>query len=434
MTMEKATAIDHGRERHVTDRTTVAAGAAGHFIEWYDWTIYGLMSATFAPLMFPTADPVVALLAAYGTFAAGFLMRPVGSFVLSPFADRYGRKSVLALTIVLAGIGSLIIALTPTYDQVGILAPVLLLGARLLQGFATGGEYQTAAAFLNEHAPREKRAFAASSQMVSTGLAILFAMGVAALTTKVFAPEILNSWGWRVPFLLGAVLSVYGVWLRRAIPESRTFETKAARDPITLRSVFAGFIEYPKESFIVVVVQASGVQFYLWMVFLPTYAMLSGGLPIAQGLTAGMISLAIYTVVVSPLAALSDRIGRKPLLIASATGFLLLVYPMLQMIKTADFSTFLLIQVVGVVLIAMNNAVIGTVFSEIFPTRLRATGIGIPYAVCVAVFGGTSPLIATYFLKNGQDQYIAYYVMAICLISIIVHIFVTPETKGKVLD
>jgi MHS family alpha-ketoglutarate permease-like MFS transporter len=169
MTMEKATAIDHGRERHVTDRTTVAAGAAGHFIEWYDWTIYGLMSATFAPLMFPTADPVVALLAAYGTFAAGFLMRPVGSFVLSPFADRYGRKSVLALTIVLAGIGSLIIALTPTYDQVGVLAPVLLLGARLLQGFATGGEYQTAAAFLNEHAPREKRAFAASSQMVSTG-------------------------------------------------------------------------------------------------------------------------------------------------------------------------------------------------------------------------------------------------------------------------
>lgn len=415
-------------------RSTVIAGAAGHFIEWYDWTIYGLLSAVFAAQMFPGHDPMVALLAAYGTFAAGFLMRPVGSFILSPLADHYGRRGVLALTIILAGVGSLMIGLAPTYEQAGLIAPLTLLAARLLQGFATGGEYQTAAAFLNEHAPRERRAFAASSQMVSTGLAILFAMAVAAVTTRVFAPDVLQSWGWRVPFLLGAVLSLYGVWLRRAIPETPSFEARTRRDPLTLRSVFAGFIEFPKESLIVVVIQSSGVQFYLWMVFLATYANLSSGLPISEGLTAGMISLAFYTIVVSPLAALSDRIGRKPMLIGSALGFLLLVYPMLQMLKTADFTSFLMIQMAGVFLIAMNNSVIGTVFSEIFPTRLRATGIGLPYAICVAIFGGTSPLIATYFLKNGQDHFIAYYVMAICLISILVHIFLTPETKGRALD
>lgn len=414
-------------------RSTVG-GAVGHFIEWYDWTIYGLLSAVFAAQMFPGHDPMVTLLAAYGTFAAGFLMRPVGSFVLSPLADHYGRRGVLALTIILAGVGSLMIALAPTYEQAGLLAPLTLLAARLLQGFATGGEYQTAAAFLNEHAPRERRAFAASSQMVSTGLAILFAMGVAALTTRMFAPETLASWGWRVPFALGAVLSLYGVWLRRGIAETPSFQAVRKREKLSLRSVFAGFIEFPKESLIVVVIQASGVQFYLWMVFLPTYASLSGGLAISEGLLAGMISLGFYTIVVSPMAALSDKIGRRPLLIASATGFLLFVYPMLQALKQADFSTFLMIQMAGVFFIAMNNAVIGTVFSEIFPTRLRATGIGLPYALCVAIFGGTSPLIATYFLKSGQDQFIAYYVMTICLISIVVHLVVTPETKGRSLD
>lgn len=435
MASERAVASGHvaGQEAK-SARSTVVAGAVGHFIEWYDWTIYGLLAAVFASQMFPTHDPVVALLATYGTFAAGFLMRPVGSFVLSPLADRYGRREVLALTIVLAGVGSLMIGLAPTYEQAGLLAPLMLLAARLLQGFATGGEYQTAAAFLNEHAKRERRAFMASSQMVSTGLAILFAMGVAALTTKYFPKDVLDAWGWRVPFILGAVLSIYGLWLRRAIPETPSFEAKRPREPFSLRSMFAGFVEYPKESLIVVVIQASGVQFYLWMIFLATFANLSGGLPISEGLFAGMISLGFYTVIVSPLAALSDRIGRKPMLIGSALGFLILVYPMMQMLKTADFTTFLIIQMTGIFFIAMNNAVIGTVFSEIFPTRLRATGIGLPYALCVAVFGGTSPLIATYFIKNGQDQFIAYYVMAICLVSILVHLFVTPETRGKELD
>lgn len=435
MASDKAiTADTHFGESAADKRRTVFAGAAGHFIEWYDWTIYGLLSAVFASQMFPGHDPLVALLAAYGTFAAGFLMRPVGSFILSPLADRYGRRGILALTIILAGIGSLMIAVAPTYEQVGLLAPIILLAARLLQGFATGGEYQTAAAFLNEHAAPERRAYAGSSQMVATGLSILFAMGVAALTTKFFPPDILKSWGWRVPFFLGTLLSLYGVWLRRAIPETPAFKAHAKREPLTWRSVFAGFIEFPKESLIVVVIQASGVQFYLWMVFLATYANISGGLPIADGLFAGMISLAFYTIVVSPLAALADKIGRKPMLIGSALGFLILVYPMLQMLKNADFTTFLIIQMAGVFLIALNNAVIGTVFTEIFPTRLRATGIGLPYAICVAVFGGTSPMIATYFLKNGQDHYIAYYVMVICFISILVHLFVTPETKGKVLD
>lgn len=431
---QNAISIEDAAEKPSLMRSSVVAGAIGHFIEWYDWTIYGLLSAIFSVQMFPAHDPLVSLLTAYGTFAAGFLMRPIGSLVLSPLADHYGRRAVLAWTIVLTGIGSLMIGIAPTYEQAGLLAPLTMLAARLLQGFATGGEYQTAAAFLNEHAPRERRAFAASGQMVATGLAILFAMGVAALATKAFSPEFLASWGWRLPFLFGAALSVYGMWMRFGIPETPSFQSIRKREPLTFRSVFAGFVECPKASLIVVVIQASGVQFYLWMVFLPTYASIAGNLPISQGLLAGMISLVFYTVVVSPLAALSDRIGRKPLLIASAAGFLLLVYPMLQALKTADFTTFLIIQIVGVVLIAMNNAVIGTVFSEIFPTRLRATGIGLPYAICVAIFGGTSPLVATYFLKSGQDHYIAYYVIAICLISILVHIFVTPETRGASLD
>src|SRR5580700_4386184 len=177
---------------------TISGGAIGHFIEWFDWTIYGLLAKVFASQMFPADNPTASLIASYSVFALGFFGRPIGALVLSPLADKLGRRSMLALTIILTGIGSLVVGLCPTYAQIGILAPIIIVAARLLQGFSAGGEFQIAITFLNEHAPDHGRAFSASPQLVAIGVAILVATGVSSLTTGLIPAEALSSWGWRL--------------------------------------------------------------------------------------------------------------------------------------------------------------------------------------------------------------------------------------------
>ena len=412
---------------------TILGGAIGNLIEWYDWTIYGLLSSLFAAQIVPADNPSTSLIGVLLTFAVGFLLRPVGSLVLSPMADRYGRRRMLALTIILMGIGSLIIALTPPFAMVGIAAPLLLLVARMLQGFSTGGEFQGSAVFLTEHAPPDRRALASSTQMVSIGLAILLATLTATLTTSLIPQPALSAWGWRVPFLLGAALSLYGVWLRRNLPETPAFEAVERRHEIERRPLTRALREFPRESLFVFVIQMGTVQFYLWTVFLPTYARLAGGLPIADGLFGSTIALAVYCVAIPIFAALSDRIGRKPLLYLAAAGFLVLTWPMLTLLRNGSFTTYLAVDIVGILLIAASNSVLAPVLSELFPARVRTSGIGLPYAICSAIFGGTAPLIAAALVGAKLDWVLAAYVMAICLVAILTYRLM-PETRGKPLD
>ncbi len=414
---------------------TICGGAIGHFIEWYDWSIYGFLAGIFASQMFPVGDPTAALVASFAAFAIGFIGRPIGAFVLSPLADKFGRRLALSVTILMVGFGSLVIGICPTYAQIGIAAPIIIVAARLLQGFSAGGEFQIAITFLNEHADSRNRAFAASPQLVSIGLAVLAASGVASLTTRFIPPDALASWGWRVPFLLGAAISLYGLYLRRGLTETPSFEKIKTTQSLSLVAIVAALAKYPKEAFIVFVVQMNGVQYYLWMIFLPTYANLVGGLDRASGFAGSMIATAAYCVGVPCFAYLSDRIGRKPFLIGSAAAFLLFTYPLLSLlVGTLSFATFLFVAVVGALFIALNNAVLGTVFAELFPTHVRTSGIGIPYAVCAAIFGGTAPLMAIWLNGLGGALYLALYVMAICAITILTHVFLTPETRARPLD
>jgi MFS family permease len=414
---------------------TISGGAIGHFIEWYDWSIYGFLAGIFAGQMFPTDSATASLIAAYSAFAIGFIGRPIGALVLSPLADKYGRRTLLSATILITGFGSLIIALCPTYAQIGIAAPLLVIVMRLLQGFSAGGEFQIAIAFLNEHATGRNRALAASPQLVSIGLSVLAATGVSALTTRFIPPDALAVWGWRVPFLIGAVISLYGLYLRRGLDETPSFTKLASQERVTIGSIFAALAKYPKEAFIVFVVQINGVQYYLWLIFLPTYANLVGGLDRASGFTASMIATAAYCVAVPCVAWISDRIGRKPFLIGSAACFLVFTYPLLSlMVGTLSFATFLFVAIVGALFVALNNGVLGTVFAELFPTRVRTSGIGIPYGLCAAIFGGTAPQVAIWLNAEGGALYIAAYVMAICVVTLATHIFLTPETLGRSLD
>lgn len=415
---------------------TLVGGAIGHFIEWYDWSIYGFLAGIFAAQMFPADNATASLIASFSVFAIGFLGRPIGAFVLSPLADKYGRRTMLSANIVMAGIGGLVIALCPTYAQIGIAAPILIVAARLLQGFSAGGEYQIAITFLNEHADNRNRAFGASPQQLSIGLSVLAATGVASLTTSSLTPEALASWGWRVPFLIGAVLSLFGLYLRRGLAETPAFEKADRTRSVSAVSILASIAEFPKEVFIVFVVQLNGLQYYLWMIFLPTYANLAGGLDRTSGFVGSILASIAYCIGVPIFAYISDRIGRKPFLIGAALAFLLFTYPLLSMLAVPElgFGTFAFVAVAGAVFISLNNAVLGTVFAELFPTRVRASGIGIPYAVCGAIFGGTAPMVATWLQQVGGPLYISLYVMLVCAVTLATHILLTPETRGRSLD
>ena len=411
---------------------TIIAGVIGNIVEWYDWTVYGLMAGIFSGSIFPAHDPTSSVISALLTFAVGFLMRPVGSIVLSPLADRYGRKQILSLTIMMMGFGSLLIALVPPYASIGIAAPLIVLVARMLQGFSTGAEFQSSTVYLVEHAPPERRAFVGSSQLASIGFAILIATGTATLTTTWIPQPALGTWAWRIPFLLGALLSLYGVWMRLHLPETPYFVAIKQHQDKAPWPAFEALRAYPASTFFVFCVQIGTVMFYLWTVFLPTYASLVGKLPLSQGLLGGTISLAVFTMAVPIMAALSDRIGRKPLLITSAVGFLLLARPLFSLLGNGDFATFLMVDITGCLLLAMVDGVMPALFCELFPTRVRTSGIGIPYQVCSAIFSGTAPLIAAWFIHIGQPLAVSWYVMAIAVVTGVAFCFM-PETRGRAL-
>jgi MFS family permease len=254
-----------------------------------------------------------------------------------------------------------------------------------------------------------------------------------ALTTLLIPQPALGAWAWRLPFLFGALLSLYGMWMRRRLPETPYFVAIEQRKEKARRPIFEALHHYPASGLYVFAVQIGTVMFYLWTVFLPTYANLVGKLPISQGLLGGTISLGVFTVAVPVMAAISDRIGRKPLLICSAVGFLVLARPLFSMLGDGRFSTFLLADIVGCLLLAMVDGIMPALFCELFPTRVRTSGIGIPYQLCSAIFSGTAPLIAAWFIHRGEPMAVTWYVMAIGLTTGIVFCFM-PETRGRSLD
>lgn len=414
---------------------TIVGGSIGHFIEWYDWSVYGFLAAVFAAQMFPASSATVALIASLSAFAIGFLGRPIGAIVLCPLADKYGRRTLLSATILMAGLGSFVIGLCPTYDQIGLAAPLLIVAARLLQGFSAGGEAQIAIAFLNEHAPRRHRAFAASPQFMVVGLSVLTATAVASLTNSVFSPETLITWGWRVPFLVGGALSLYGLFMRRNLQETPAFLTSRTQKEITVAGIFATLARHPKESFIVFAIQLMGVHYYLWLVFLPAYANMIGGLDRSLGLAGNVAALFVYCAGIPCFAWLSDRYGRKPFLVASAAGFVLLTYPFLSLLSGAPgLGTYLCVALSSALLIAINSAVAGTIVAELFPTHVRTSGIGIPQTICAAIFGGTAPIVTAWLNSLGGVAYVSAYLIGLSVLALLVYVFVVPETRGRSLD
>src|SRR5579872_675851 len=398
-------------------------GSMGNLVEWYDFYAYTAFALYFAPAFFPTTDPVVQQLNAAVLFAATFLMRPLGGWLFGYLADHFGRRLSLTLSVVCMCFGSLIIAVTPTYASIGLAAPAILALARVIEGLSLGGEYGASATYLSEVADAKHRGFYSSFQYVTLIGGQLTAIIVLLLLQKVFlTPEELKSWGWRIPFVIGAMLAIFAAVMRRQLHETEAF-VEASKTVKPTGSIKA-LLRYPREILVVVGLTMGGTTaFYTYTTYMQKFLKLSVGLSDIQTtmVTGGSLIFALF---LQPVyGALSDRIGRKPLLIwfgvTGTIGTIPLLYS-LQAAKTA-FAAFLLIAAAWLI-VAGYTSINAVVKAELFPTSVRATGVGLPYAITVSIFGGTAESIALWFKSIGHESWFYFYLTAVIATSLVVYV------------
>ncbi|GAA4261752.1 MFS transporter [Dietzia aurantiaca] len=410
-------------QKPFSSRRQLIAAAVGNVVEWYDWAVYSMAAVFFSAHFFPSTseNSLVPLLATLGVFAVGFFMRPIGGLFIGYLADLHGRKRALSLTIVLMGVGSLVIGLTPSYESIGVFAPILLVLARLLQGLSTGGEYTAAATFMVESAPNGKRGFYSSFLYVGALIGNLLAIAVISALLFGFGEDAMRDWAWRLVFIFGSVASIVGFLIRKYAHETHVLEAESTSDlTVTARPRMFDFLRsHPRECLTIVGLNlAAAALYYMWTSFLPTYAKLTTGFDLSQGYLVSAISLA-YFIAIQPIAgSISDRFGRKPVLIVFSGGFTLAVIPMLNFVGNS-FVSLLVVQLLGFTLLAGWTATSAAVMVELFPARIRATGIGFPYAVTVAVFGGTAPYFVTWLIDRDLTTWVGIYLAVLALVSLI---------------
>ncbi|WP_255954704.1 MFS transporter [Streptomyces odontomachi] len=411
-------------------RRAIVAGAIGNAVEWVDWAVYTTFSTLFAGQFFPSHDETTSLLSTLLVFAVGFVMRPIGGALLGAYGDRHGRKKGMTLTISLMAGASLLIAVCPPYGVIGVAAPVVLVVARLVQGFSAGGEFGTSSAFLIESAAPRRRAFAGSWQQVSVGAGALIASLMGTVLTALLGEQALESWGWRIAFGVGGLLGLVGLWLRLNVPETDSFRRLAASDGTRRNPLRSMLVDHPRAALRVVGITVAGTLiYYVWVSYMPSYAHIETGAPLSRALLANTIALAVFLVLLPFGGLLSDRLGRKPTLTAFAAGFLVLAWPLLHLLS-AGFWTLLGIELVGMVFIVGYSANCAVIMAEQFPPEVRTTGIGLPYALAVALFGGTAPYVTTWLSTHGHHDLIWVYVAAAALVGVVVYTTM-PETKAK---
>jgi MFS transporter, MHS family, proline/betaine transporter len=378
----------------------VAAAVIGNALEWYDFIVYGFLTIVISRLFFPAANEYSSLLLTTATFGVSFFMRPVGGVLIGAYADKRGRKAALQLIIGLMTVSIAMIAFAPTYAAIGIGGPVIIVAARMLQGFATGGEFASSTAFLVESAPADSRGLYGSWQMFGQGLAVLGGSVVGALITKGLSPEALDAWGWRVPFLFGLLIGPVGMWIRRHLDEGKDF-VDAQHDAKAKRSLGSALNDQRRAVLVSMCLTiCATVSFYVVLVYMPTFANRQLGLPLDSAFTAQMIGVACLTLLVPLFGALSDRIGRKPILIGSVTIYLMLLYPLFTwVVANPSLVNLISMQVVLCSLLGAFFGPFSSAIAEQFPSGIRSTGMSVGYNIAVMLFGGFAQFIVTWLIK-----------------------------------
>jgi MFS transporter, MHS family, alpha-ketoglutarate permease len=411
---------------------TLVAASIGNAIEWYDWTIYATFSIFFATQIFPKENAALALISTLATYALAFFFRPLGGWLLGRFADLRGRRTAMLLTIVLMAGGSFIIGILPTFEMVGWLAPILLLLARIGQGMSLGGEVSNASAYLGEIAPPAKRGRYSAFFYISTGSAVLIASLLGALLTALLTKEQLAEYGWRIPFIIGGVLGIVGLWLRRAMPETDQFEENKAKAQELKHPLLTTLREHPKAvGQLIAFTLLSTLCYYTFFSALTPFAVSSRGADAGQVFWALSVATTLFVALQYPMGVLSDRFGRKPQMLVWSAATAVLIVPLSALIGPG-FWNMLVVFAVGLGLYTAMTSVAPAIMSELFPTELRGLGIGAWYNLTVATFGGTAPLVIQALSAAGLAQVFFWYVAAGAVIAFLV-ILTLPETRGQVL-
>ena len=415
--MDQASSASQNRLR------SILGGSAGNLVEWYDWYAYSAFTLYFAPHFFPSGDRTAQLLNAAAVFAIGFLMRPIGAWIMGIYADRRGRKAGLTLSVSLMCAGSLIIAVAPTYAQAGALAPLLLVIARMMQGLSVGGEYGASATYLSEMAGRRHRGFFSSFQYVTLIAGQLVALMVLLALQATMSEAALDAWGWRIPFAIGAALAVVVFWLRRRLAETESFTNARGRGE--LGSGFGRLLrEHPREFATVMLLTAGGtLAFYAYSIYLQKFLVNTSGF---DRETASRINAAALFVFMGlqPLAgALSDRVGRKPLMVGFGVLGVLLTWPIFSALEgTRDATVAFLLALGALVIVTGYTSINAVVKAELFPAHIRALGVALPYAIANAIFGGTAEYVALWFKDAGWERGFYWYVTAMIGISCVTYL------------
>jgi MHS family alpha-ketoglutarate permease-like MFS transporter len=410
----------------------VLRGSIGNLIEWYDWYAYTAFSLYFAKVFFPAGDSTAQLLNTAGVFAVGFLMRPIGGWIMGRYADRYGRRAALTLSVAMMAVGSLVIAATPGYASIGVAAPLLLVVARLTQGISVGGEYATSATYLSEVATPGKRGFYSSFQYVTLTAGQLVALGVQIILQNTLSAAEMASWGWRIAFVVGAFGAVVVMWLRATMDESAAYLSQQSGERGSLRVL----LRYPKECLLVCGLTLGGtVAFYTYTTYLQKFMVNTSKIDINAVSWVNFLALLAF-VVIQPLAgALSDRIGRRPLLLFFGIAGTVLTVPLLTLLAGTHVPVqAFLIMLGSLVIVTGYTSINAIVKAELFPTNVRAMGVGLPYALTVAIFGGTAEYIALWLKQAGHESVFFWYVAGCVLVSLIVYATMRETTKESALD
>jgi MFS transporter, MHS family, alpha-ketoglutarate permease len=401
---------------------SIFGGSVGNLIEWYDFYVYSAFSLYFARAFFPGRDAVAAYLSAAMVFALGFLIRPIGGWLLGEYADRRGRRAALTLSVKLMCLGSLTIAVCPTYATAGTLAPALLVAARLLQGLSLGGEYGASATYLSEVAVAKHRGFYSSFQYVTLIMGQLLAtVTLLVLQRFLLTTAELEAWGWRIPFVIGGALGIVGFYLRRNLDETESFRRLAERR--TDRRPLAELLRYPRELVIVAGLTMGGtLAFYTYTVYMQKFLVTSAGLSRDQATTISAASLFIFMCLQPAFGAVSDRIGRRPLLIMFGVLGTLCTVPILTTLsQTHEPLIAFLLVMAALVIVSGYTSINAVVKAELFPARIRALGVALPYAITVSIFGGTAESLGLWLKSIGHERWFYWYVSACIFGSLLVY-------------
>ena len=437
LTLTAAQHTERLSERKALRRAAVAS-FMGNFVEWFDYAAYGYLATVIALTFFPQTDSATGLLATFAVFALSFLVRPVGGLVWGHFGDKYGRRSALSWSILIMTVSTFCIGLLPGYNHIGLWAPALLLLIRLVQGFSASGEYAGASAFLAEYAPDGKRGFYTSIVPASTAAGLLFGAVFVAAMHSLMSVENLHDWGWRLPFLLAAPFGLVGRYIRMSLQDSPKFlemeqrlEAKECATHAPIRELLT--VHRRAVMIGIGVTCLNAVAFYLLLSYMPTYLSTEMGMDESDSFIASTVSLATYIGLIFLMGKLSDRFGRKTMLVSASVLFMLLTFPLFGMLGNPSLVVILMIQIAFGAILAMNDGTLPCFLAEIFPTRVRFSGFAFSFNLANALFGGTAPFIATWLIQlTGNKMAPAWYLLAAAGVALVA-MLASRETAHKAL-